>query len=53
MPCQVYAIARFSRWLERMNVPLEDLDESGVRDFLAAIRVSCIISNAQPSGGSS
>jgi hypothetical protein len=34
VPCQVYAIARFSRWLERMNVPLEDLDESGVRDFL-------------------
>jgi site-specific recombinase XerD len=34
VPCQVYAIARFSRWLERMNIPLEDLDESGVRDFL-------------------
>src|ERR1035437_6678678 len=34
VPCQVYAIARFSRWLDRMNVPLEDLNESGVRDFL-------------------
>jgi len=35
VPCQVYAIARFSRWLERMNVPLENLDESGVREFLS------------------
>lgn len=34
VPYQIYAIARFSRWLERMNVPLEGLDESGVRDFL-------------------
>ena len=34
VPCQVYAIARFSRWLERMNFPLEDLDESRVLDFL-------------------
>lgn len=34
VPCQVYAIARFSRWLERINAPLQDLDESVVRDFL-------------------
>jgi hypothetical protein len=34
VPCQLYGIARFSRWLERMNVPLENLDETGVRDFL-------------------
>jgi hypothetical protein len=34
VPCQLYAIARFSRWLKRMNIPLEDVDESGVRDFL-------------------
>src|ERR1035441_5131786 len=34
VPCQVYAIARFSRWLERMDVSLEGLDESGVQDFL-------------------
>jgi site-specific recombinase XerD len=34
VPCQVYAIARFSRWLERMDISLEGLDESGVQDFL-------------------
>src|ERR1035441_6363815 len=34
VPCQIYAIARFSRWLERINAPLEGLDESVVRDFL-------------------
>jgi len=34
VPRQIYAIARFSRWLERMDYSLQDLDESGVRDFL-------------------
>jgi site-specific recombinase XerD len=34
VPCQAYAIARFSRWLERMDVSLESLNESGVQDFL-------------------
>jgi site-specific recombinase XerD len=34
VPCQIYAIARFSRWLERINASLEGVDESVVRDFL-------------------
>ena len=34
VPCQVYAIARFSRWLEQNHVRLEDLDEARVQGFL-------------------
>jgi site-specific recombinase XerD len=34
VPCQVYAIARFSRWLEQNHVLLEDLDEARVQGFL-------------------
>lgn len=34
VPCQGYAIARFSRWLQHEHIRLEDLDEFGVRQFL-------------------
>jgi site-specific recombinase XerD len=34
VPCQAYAIARLSRWLERLNIPLKDFDESRAREFL-------------------
>ena len=34
VPCQAYAIARLSRWLEQKHCRLEDLDEPRVRKFL-------------------
>src|SRR5215472_1375250 len=34
VPCQAYAIARFSRWLQQGGVRLEAVDESAVRSFL-------------------
>jgi hypothetical protein len=34
VPCQLYAIARFSKWLQQGGVWLEDIDEIGVRRFL-------------------
>lgn len=34
VPCQAYAIARFSRWLQQGGVRLEAVDESAVRRFL-------------------
>jgi site-specific recombinase XerC len=34
VPCQLYAIARFSKWIEQGGVRLEDIDEVGMRRFL-------------------
>jgi len=34
VPCQLYAIARFSKWLQQEGVRREDIDESRVRRFL-------------------
>jgi site-specific recombinase XerD len=34
VPCQAYAIARLSRWLEQEHGRLEDLDETRLREFL-------------------
>lgn len=34
VPCQAYAIARFSKWLEQEDIRLGDLDEIRVRRFL-------------------
>jgi site-specific recombinase XerD len=34
VPCQLYAVARFSKWLQQGSVRLEDIDEIGVRRFL-------------------
>ena len=34
VPCQAYAVARFSRWLQQGGVRLEAVDESTVRRFL-------------------
>lgn len=34
VPCQAYAIARFSKWLQQEGTRLEDLDEIIVRRFL-------------------
>ncbi|MGH9627329.1 MAG: site-specific integrase [Bryobacteraceae bacterium] len=34
VPCQAYAIARFSRWLEQRHCTVADLDDSTVREFL-------------------
>ena len=34
VPCQLYAIARFSKWLQQGGVPLEDIDEIRMRRFL-------------------
>ena len=35
LPCQAYAIARFSRWLQKQCIQLEDLREVTVPEFLA------------------
>jgi hypothetical protein len=40
VPCQLYAIARFSKWLQQGGVWLEDIDEIGVRRFWTAILAS-------------
>src|SRR5215471_6119308 len=34
VPCQAYAIARFSRWLDQQEIQLKDIDESILRRFL-------------------
>jgi site-specific recombinase XerD len=34
VPCQAYAIARFSKWLQQEDIRLEDLDEIRLRRFL-------------------
>ena len=34
VPMQLYAIARFGKWLDRKNIGLRDLDESIVDRFL-------------------
>src|SRR5215472_7734820 len=34
VPCQAYAIARFSRWLNQKRIHLKDIDESIVQHFL-------------------
>jgi site-specific recombinase XerD len=34
VPCQAYAIARFSRWLDQQKIQLKDIDESILRRFL-------------------
>ena len=34
VPCQAYAIARFSKWLQQEDIRLGDLDEIRVRRFL-------------------
>jgi site-specific recombinase XerD len=34
-PCQAYAIARFSRWLQKQRIQLADLREATVQEFLA------------------
>jgi len=34
VPCQAYAIARFSRWLDQQEIQLKDLDEPIVQRFL-------------------
>jgi site-specific recombinase XerD len=34
VPCQAYAIARFSKWLQQQDIRLGDLDEIRVRRFL-------------------
>jgi len=34
VPCQAYAIARFSRWLNQQTIQPKDLDEAIVRRFL-------------------
>src|SRR5919106_933823 len=34
VPMQMYAIARFGKWLDRNNIGLHDLDESIVDRFL-------------------
>jgi site-specific recombinase XerD len=34
VPCQAYAITRFSKWLQQKGIRLDDLNESTVRQFL-------------------
>jgi site-specific recombinase XerD len=34
VPCQLYAIARFSKWLQQGGVRIEDIDEIRMRRFL-------------------
>ena len=34
VPCQAYAITRFSKWLQQKGIRPDDLDESTVRKFL-------------------
>src|SRR4051794_20848096 len=34
MPCQAYAIARFSRWLDQQKIQVKDVDKSIGRRFL-------------------
>jgi len=34
VPCQAYAITRFSKWLQEKQIPLRDLDGATVRAFL-------------------
>jgi site-specific recombinase XerD len=34
VPCQAYAITRFSKWLQEKHIPLRDLDGATVRAFL-------------------
>ena len=34
VPCQAYAIARFSRWLNQQRIQLKDVDEAIVQRFL-------------------
>jgi site-specific recombinase XerD len=34
VPCQAYAIARFSRWLNQQRIQLKDVDEALVQRFL-------------------
>ncbi|HEY6488815.1 MAG: site-specific integrase [Terracidiphilus sp.] len=34
VPCQAYAITRFSKWLEQKRIPLRDVDGTIVRTFL-------------------
>ena len=34
VPCQAYAITRFSKWLQQKDIRPDDLDESTVRKFL-------------------
>jgi site-specific recombinase XerD len=34
VPCQAYAIARFSKWLQEKHIPLGDLNGTTVRAFL-------------------
>ena len=34
VPCQAYAITRFSKWLQQKRIPLRDVDGSTVRAFL-------------------
>jgi len=34
VPCQAYAIARFSRWLDQRHCAIADIDDSLVREFL-------------------
>ena len=46
VPCQAYAIARFSRWLQQGGVPLEAVDESTVRRFLN--RDSGVVHSPEP-----
>jgi len=46
VPCQAYAIARFSRWLQQGGVPLEAVDESAVRRFLN--RDSGVVHSPEP-----
>jgi len=34
VPCQAYAITRFSKWLQQKHIPLRDVDGATVRAFL-------------------
>lgn len=34
VPCQAYAITRFSKWLQQKRIPLRDVDGATVRTFL-------------------
>src|ERR1700756_2076936 len=34
VPCQAYAITRFSKWLQEKEIPLRDVDGATVRAFL-------------------
>lgn len=35
VPCQAYAITRFSKWLQQKHIPLRDVDGATVRAFLS------------------